>query len=123
MLKGEPSVERRSLPVAGALNEYQTDAPPGLAATAGSPASLVAPLLPPVTEPLVPVRPIAVANESLGSGVNRLALIGSAQPPLTCMAAPDGAPEYSVAAGRVASVKSTWPLDPGNRSAAEPPYP
>ena len=78
-----------------------------------------APLLPPVTVPWVPVSPMAVANESFGSGVKRLALIGSAQPPLTCIAAPDDWPE-SVAAGLVASVKSTWPLEPGNTSAAEP---
>ena len=99
MSNAEPSVESRRVPVAGALKRYQTEAPPALPATSGSPASFVAPLLPPVTEPRVPRRPVAVAKESLGSGVNRLALIGSAQPPLTCIAAPEGAPEYSVAAG------------------------
>ena len=106
--------------MAGARNFHHTDAPPPLPATAGSPASLVAPLLPAVTLPTGGSRAVAEANPSFFSGTKKFAVIGSAQPPLTCTPMPDGLPEYSTADGAVASLKSTWPLAPGNTSAGPP---
>jgi len=45
-------------PLRGAVQRYQTEAPPALPAWLGSPLSLVAPILVPLVEPLAPDRRI-----------------------------------------------------------------
>ena len=49
-----PTVSKLMEAVSGAVQQYQIECPPGLPAWLGSPASLVAPTLLPVTVPLAP---------------------------------------------------------------------
>jgi hypothetical protein len=60
-----PKVEIVTLPEAGAVQDHHTEAPPELPAMGGSPGSLEAPTLEPVTAILVPVMTVALANMSL----------------------------------------------------------
>jgi hypothetical protein len=63
-----PSVSTVSVPFDVAVQRYQTECPPGLPAWPGSPASLPAPTVVPVTVPLAPVRTCADENASLAGG-------------------------------------------------------
>src|SRR5437660_4887810 len=57
-----PAVEMVTLPEEGAVQVHQTEAPPTLPAMEGSPASLVAPTLDPVTVTVVPLMAVALAK-------------------------------------------------------------
>src|SRR5207253_2053776 len=67
--KLEPAVVTVTVPAAGAVQRYQTEAPPGFPATVGSPDSFVAPTFVPDTEPDPPESAAALANMSFaGAG-------------------------------------------------------
>jgi hypothetical protein len=57
-----PEVETVTLPEAGAVQDHHADAPPAFPAMGGSPASLVAPVLYPVTVTAEPLITIALAK-------------------------------------------------------------
>src|SRR5919204_3303034 len=82
--KFEPTVSNVTLPVAGARHRYQIERPPGTPAWFGSPASLVASTLVPVTVPLEPATDWAPANMSFGGASDtvqvRLAGVASVLP-------------------------------------------
>ena len=67
--KFEPAVVNVTVPVEGAAQRYQTDAPPELPAIEGSPVSFVAPTFEPVAVPDAPVTDCAFANMSFCGAV------------------------------------------------------
>src|SRR5438552_1766104 len=62
--KLEPAVVTVVAPEAGAVQRYQTEAPPEFPASGGSPGSFVAPRFEPATVPLPPLIVCALANVS-----------------------------------------------------------
>src|SRR5688572_7594912 len=66
--KALPKVLRMVGPVSGAVQENQTEAPPELPAMAGSPVSLVAEKVLPLTRPHLPVRILGLAKLLLPAG-------------------------------------------------------
>src|ERR1051326_6372527 len=64
--KSLPRVEKDTIIFAGAVQVYQTEAPPSLPAIVGSPVSLVASRLLPTREPLTPTATWALPKLSLG---------------------------------------------------------
>src|SRR5215471_14382983 len=69
--KSLPTVAKLTVILAGAVQVYQTEAPPGFPAiVAGSPVSFVAPMLLPLIEPLAPTATWALAKLSLAGWAN-----------------------------------------------------
>src|SRR6266542_499919 len=94
-----PIVSNCQVPAAGAAHRYQVDLPPGFEAWSGSPASLVAPRLLPLTVPAFPVMTSALARLSLPAGVstvNAVALV-AVPPGVLTETGPLAAPTGTVA--------------------------
>src|SRR5438046_2892707 len=77
--KLEPMVSTVAVPLAGATQRYQMEAPPELPAWFGSPDSFVAPTLEPVAVPLVPETTCAFAKLSFAGAATVLASTADAQ--------------------------------------------
>ena len=71
MSKSLPQVSTTAVPLAGAVQRYQTEAPPsppGKSEWAGSPACLVAPSLVPAAAALVPASACELSKSSFAGG-------------------------------------------------------
>src|SRR5438105_3169238 len=85
--KPEPTVSTVAVPLAGAVQRYQTEAPPALPAWLGSPDSFAAPAFEPVTVPLAPEIACAFAKLSFAGAATVLASTEDAQTRATASAA------------------------------------